>query len=76
LVSRIHIQLLILRKRFEQEKVLAYTKSIGGKIAAAEFMNEPTLAGMGGAPVGYDARAYGRDLAVFHSFMKKTRFPT
>jgi heparanase len=56
----------------EAEKVLAYTKSIGGKIAAAEYMNEPTLAGMGGAPVGYDSRAYGRDLAVFHSFMKKT----
>ena len=31
----------------EAEKVLAYTKSIGGKIAAAEYMNEPTLAGMG-----------------------------
>src|ERR1700688_4074461 len=54
----------------EADKVLAYPKSIGGKIAAAEYMNEPTLAEMGGAPVGYDARAYGRDLAVFHSFMK------
>jgi hypothetical protein len=34
-------------------------------------MNEPTLAGMGGAPVGYDARTYGRDLAVFHSFTEE-----
>jgi hypothetical protein len=31
-----------------------YTKSIGGKIAATEFMNEPTYATMGGAPKGYD----------------------
>lgn len=47
-----------------------YTKSIGGSIYAAEFMNEPTFAAMGGAPAGYDAAAYGRDLAVFNPFMK------
>ena len=55
----------------EAEKILTYTKSIGGEIAAAEFMNEPTLARMGGAPKGYDAAAYGRDLAVFRPYMKK-----
>ncbi|HVO99996.1 MAG TPA: hypothetical protein VMT15_18110 [Bryobacteraceae bacterium] len=47
-----------------------YTRSIGGGIAAAEFMNEPSFASMGGAPAGYDAAAYGRDLAVFNAFMK------
>ena len=31
----------------EATKVLAYTRSIGGDIAAAEFMNEPTAASMG-----------------------------
>jgi len=51
---------------------LAYTKSVGGRIAAAEFMNEPTYAAMGGAPPGYDAAAYGRDIAVFRPFIKKT----
>lgn len=56
----------------EATKVLAYTRSIGGDIAAAEFMNEPTAASMGGAPKGYDAAAYGRDLAVFRPFAKKT----
>lgn len=56
----------------EANKILTYTKSIGGSIAAAEFMNEPTYAEMGGAPKGYDAAAYGRDIAVFRSFMKKT----
>jgi heparanase 1 len=50
---------------------LAYTKSIGGSIAAAEFMNEPTYAAMGGAPKGYDAAAYARDFAVFRPFVKQ-----
>lgn len=54
----------------EARKVLAYTRSINGSIAAAEFMNEPTIASMGGAPKGYDASAYGRDLAVFRPFIK------
>jgi heparanase 1 len=51
---------------------LAYTKSAGGSIAAAEFMNEPTFAMMGGAPKGYDAAAYARDVAVFVPFIRKT----
>ncbi len=40
----------------EAKKVLAYTQLVGGKIAAAEFMNEPTYAAMGGAP-GKTAKA-------------------
>jgi hypothetical protein len=34
-------------------------------------MNEPTYAAMGGAPKGYDAAAYGRDIAVFRPFLKQ-----
>ncbi len=49
---------------------LSYTKSIGGGMAA-EFMNEPTFAAMGGAPPGYDAQAYARDVAVFRAFIKE-----
>jgi heparanase len=56
----------------QARQFLAYTKSIGGSIAAAEFMNEPTFAAMGGAPKGYDAAAYGRDIAVFRPFIKET----
>jgi heparanase 1 len=41
----------------EMEKLLAYTASIGGSVAAAEFFNEPNLAGLAGAPKGYDAAA-------------------
>jgi hypothetical protein len=51
-------------------RLFAYTKAVGGSIAAAEFMNEPTLAAMGGAPKGYDAAAYGRDFKAFHAFVK------
>jgi heparanase 1 len=50
---------------------LAFTKENGGTIAAAEYMNEPTLASMGGAPKGYDAAAFGRDFRVFDEFMRK-----
>jgi hypothetical protein len=35
-------------------------------------MNEPTYAAMGGAPKGYDAASYGRDVAVFRTFLRKT----
>jgi heparanase 1 len=55
----------------EATKVLAYTKKIGGSIAAAEMFNEPSFASMGGAPKGYDAQVYGRDFKVFHPFMKQ-----
>ncbi|GGG65587.1 hypothetical protein [Edaphobacter dinghuensis] len=54
----------------EAKKVLAYTKSIGGNIAAAEMFNEPTFAEIGGAPKGYDAAAYGRDFRAFVPFIK------
>lgn len=55
----------------EAEKLLAYTKSIGGNIAAAEMFNEPTFASMGGAPKGYDAEAYARDFKAFVAYVKK-----
>ena len=50
--------------------MFAHTRSVGGRIAAAEFMNEPTLAAMGGAPDGYDAAAYGRDFKAFVAFIR------
>jgi hypothetical protein len=50
---------------------IEYTRLAGGQIAAAEFMNEPTLAAMGGAPAGYDAAAYGRDFRQFLLFARQ-----
>jgi len=53
----------------EAAKVFAYSRSIGGNIAATEFMNEPNAASMGGAPKGYDASDYGKDVTVFKTFL-------
>ncbi|MGY4161978.1 hypothetical protein ACVINW_007820 [Bradyrhizobium sp. USDA 4461] len=56
----------------QARQLLAFTQSSGGQIAAAEFMNEPDLPAIGGAPDRYDAAAYGRDFATFRAFMKDT----
>jgi Glycosyl hydrolase family 79, N-terminal domain len=53
-------------------RLLDFTRMAGGSIAAAEFMNEPNLAAIGGLPAGYDAAAFGRDFKVFHAFVKQT----
>jgi hypothetical protein len=55
----------------QARRFLAYTGMAGGSIAAAEFMNEPNLAAMGGSPKGYDAAAYGRDFKIFRAFAKQ-----
>lgn len=55
----------------QAHQILAYTKSIGGSVAAAEFMNEPTFAEIGGAPHGYDAKAYAQDFGVFKKLIQK-----
>jgi heparanase 1 len=54
----------------QARRLLRYTRAIGGKIAATEFMNEPNLTDIGGAPSSYDAAAYGRDFKIFHLLMK------
>jgi hypothetical protein len=55
----------------QARRLIDFTRSIGGRIAAAEFMNEPMIAGMGGAPKGYDAKAYARDFKVFERFARQ-----
>lgn len=58
----------------QARKLVDYTRSIGGHIAAAEFFNEPDMPEYGGAPKGYNAADYTRDFAVFRKFAK-TRVP-
>ena len=53
-------------------RLLVATRLLGGSIAAAEFMNEPDLPAISGAPAGYDAEAYGRDFKIFRSFIRQT----
>jgi glycosyl hydrolase family 79 len=51
-------------------RLIAYTHAIEGKIAAVEFMNEPDLPAIGGAPAGYNATAYGRDFRRFRKMVR------
>jgi glycosyl hydrolase family 79 len=55
----------------QARRLLALTRAAGGRIAAAEFMNEPDLTGISAAPKGYDATAYRSDFDVFHRFAKQ-----
>lgn len=55
----------------QAQQLVDTTRALGGRIAAAEFMNEPTFAATNGAPAGYDATAYGRDFKVFRDWMRR-----
>jgi hypothetical protein len=55
----------------QARKLLAYTKAVGGEIAAVEFFNEPTMPEYGGAPAGYDGADYAHDFAVFRQFARE-----
>jgi hypothetical protein len=56
----------------QARRLIACTRTAGGRIAAVEFMNEPDLISISGAPAGYDAAAYGRDVGLFRAFVKQT----
>jgi hypothetical protein len=55
----------------QAQRFVDVTRQLGGRIAAAEWMNEPSFAAMGGAPKGYDAAAYGRDYKIFHDWARR-----
>ena len=55
----------------QAKRLIEFTRSIGGSIAAAEFMNEPSIPAIGGAPKGYDATAYVRDFKVFEKLARQ-----
>jgi hypothetical protein len=55
----------------QAQRLMNYTHSVGGRIAAAEFMNEPDLVSISGAPPGFDAAAYGRDFKAFLAFARR-----
>ena len=51
--------------------MMSATREGHGRIVAAEFMNEPDLPAIGGAPADYGASAFAKDFSVFHAFMKQ-----
>jgi len=55
----------------QAQELYAYTKSLGATIAATEFMNEPTIPLQGGAPQGYDAATFAKDIKAFSAFLRK-----
>jgi hypothetical protein len=55
----------------EAQKIINYTKSLGGKIAAAELFNEPTIPIAGGVDTNYNGRNFAKDIAVFKAWAKK-----
>ena len=55
----------------EAQKIINYTKSIGGKIAGAELFNEPTIPFAGGVDTNYNGRNFAKDIAVFKAWAKK-----
>jgi hypothetical protein len=55
----------------QARRFVTSTTASGGQIAAAEFMNEPNFAGIGGMPNGYDAAAFARDVDVFRKFFRE-----
>jgi hypothetical protein len=55
----------------EAQKIINYTKSIGGKIAGAELFNEPTIPIAGGVDSNYNGRIFAKDIAIFKAWAKK-----
>ncbi len=53
------------------EPWLAYTKSIGGQIFAAEMFNEPNMAAYDDMLEDYGATRFAEDYAAFHNFMRR-----
>ncbi|WP_165187646.1 hypothetical protein [Caulobacter soli] len=54
----------------QARRLIAYTRAQGGRIDAAELINEPNVGAMVGLPPGYDAAAYARDMAVFKTLVR------
>ena len=54
----------------EAQKIINYTKSIGGKIAGAELFNEPTIPIAGGVDTNYNGHNFAKDVAVFKAWAK------
>ena len=54
----------------QAQALMNFTRQAGGTVAAAEFMNEPTFPEVGGAPKGYDAAGFARDVKSFAAFLR------
>ncbi len=55
----------------QTEKIFNFSHEYGVDIDAAEFMNEPNMLEMSGAPKGYTAADYARDQDIFNAWVKE-----
>jgi heparanase len=56
----------------EAQKIVNYTKSIGGEIAAAELFNEPSMPTAGGeVDKNYNGQSFAKDIQAYTAWAKK-----
>ena len=55
----------------QAELIFGLSREYGVPIDAAEFMNEPNMMEVSGAPRGYTAADYARDQDLFHAWVRK-----
>lgn len=55
----------------QTKKIFNFSHEYGVDIDAAEFMNEPNMLEMSGAPKGYTAEDYARDQDIFNGWVKE-----
>ncbi len=55
----------------QTKKIFTLSREYGVDIDAAEFMNEPNMLAMSGAPKGYTAADYARDQDIFNGWVRE-----
>lgn len=55
----------------QAKKIFALSHDYGVDIDAVEFMNEPNMLEMSGAPAGYTPQEYARDQDILYSWVRK-----
>lgn len=55
----------------QTKKIFDFSHGYGVDIDAAEFMNEPNMLAVSGAPQGYTAADYARDQDIFNGWVKE-----
>lgn len=58
----------------QTKKIFDFSRKYGVDIDAVEFMNEPNMLEMSGAPKGYTAADYARDQDIFNAWVR-TNYP-
>ena len=55
----------------QAKKIFAFSHEYGVDIAAVEFMNEPNMMEMSGAPTGYKPSDYARDQDILYTWVRE-----